>query len=210
MNATYFSFSAAVVLLIASPGPIVALVIADSRRDWPVWTIAGGVISAQLLLVSALIAIHMAVDINSAALSWGQLLGGAYLTWLGVKALGRGSKIGVESPYSAHGFWRAVGVGLSNPKDILFFLAFLPSFIFPSEPFVPQAVTLAAIWGMIDITVLTAYSLLSRRMDTLKRARPLLDLVPGCFLLGIGLLSFTLGLGRIAVEAGELLSSTVH
>jgi len=123
MNATYLSFAGAVALLIASPGPIVALVIADARRAWPAWTIAGGVISAQLLLVLALIAIYMTLDINPAALNWGQVLGGVYLTWLGVKTLGRRSKLGAEAPRNAHGFWRAMGVGLSNPKDILFFLA---------------------------------------------------------------------------------------
>ena len=35
MNATYLAFAAAITLLIASPGPVVALVIADARRSWP-------------------------------------------------------------------------------------------------------------------------------------------------------------------------------
>lgn len=197
MSATYLSFAIAVTLLIASPGPIVALVIADARRASPVWTIAGGVISAQLLLVSALIAIYMALDISPAVLNWGQVVGGVYLTWLGVKAICRSSQLGAESIRKAHGFWLAMGVGLSNPKDILFFLAFLPSFIFPAEPFAPQAVILIVIWGLIDVSALIAYSLMSRRMHTFKRTQRLLDVAPGYFLLGIGLLSFTLGLGRV-------------
>ncbi len=41
MNATYLAFAAAVALLIASPGPVVALVVADARRAWPLWTILG-------------------------------------------------------------------------------------------------------------------------------------------------------------------------
>ena len=32
MTATYLAFAAAVALLIASPGPVVALVVADARR----------------------------------------------------------------------------------------------------------------------------------------------------------------------------------
>jgi len=153
--------------------------------------------SAQLLLGSALMAIYVALDINPLALDWGQVLGGVYLIWLGIKTLGKSSKSGAENPRNAHGFWLAMGVGLSNPKDILFLLAFLPGFIFPSQPFFPQAVALIVIWGAIDIAVLITYSLLSRRMGAFKRAQRLLDLAPGYFLLGIGLLSFTLGLGRI-------------
>ncbi len=197
MSATYLSFAVAVVLLIASPGPIVALVIADARRAWPAWTIVGGVISAQLLLVSALIAIYLTLDINPAVLDWGQVLGGMYLTWLGVKTLGSSSESRAVPPRDAHCFWRAMGVGLSNPKDILFFLAFLPGFILPSAPFTPQAVALMVIWVVIDISILITYSLLSRRMVTIRKAQRLLDLAPGYFLLAIGLLSFTLGLGRI-------------
>lgn len=197
MSATYLSFAVAVFLLIASPGPIVALVIADARRAWPAWTIVGGVISAQLLLVSALIAIYLTLDINPAVLDWGQVLGGMYLAWLGVKTLGSSSESIAVPPRDAHCFWRAMGVGLSNPKDILFFLAFLPGFILPSEPFTPQAVALIVIWAVIDISILITYSLLSRRMVTIRKAQRLLDLAPGYFLLAIGLLSFTLGLSRI-------------
>ena len=197
MSATYLSFAAAAALLIVSPGPMVALVIADARRAWPAWTIVGGVISAQLLLASALIALYLAMDINPAALDWGQILGGMYLFYLGVKTVGRSSESRTVSTHGAHCFWRAMGVGLSNPKDILFFLAFLPSFILPSEPFTQQAVSLLIIWAVIDISVLTAYSLLSRRMMGIRKVERLTELAPGYALIAIGLLSFTLGLGRM-------------
>ncbi|MFR0688025.1 LysE family translocator [Enterobacterales bacterium AE_CKDN230030158-1A_HGKHYDSX7] len=198
MSATYLSFAIAVALLIASPGPIVALVITDARRAWPAWTIVGGVVSAQLLLVSALIAIYLTLDINPAFIDWGQVLGGVYLAWLGIKTLGSSSERS-DSPSRehAHCFWRALGVGLSNPKDILFFLAFLPGFILPAEPFTPQAVALMLIWAVIDISILIIYSLLSRCMVTIGKAQRMLDLLPGYFLLAIGSLSFALGLGRI-------------
>jgi len=90
-----------------------------------------------------------------------------------------------------------MAVGLSNPKDILFFLAFLPGFILPSQPFTSQALALIVIWGVIDLSILLAYSLLSRRIATYSSVQRLLDLLPSVFLLGLGLISCLLGVSRI-------------
>ncbi|MCQ2028188.1 LysE family translocator [Stutzerimonas zhaodongensis] len=198
MNATYLAFAAAVALLIASPGPVVALVIADARRSWPAWTILGGVLSAQLLMIAALVVIYLALDLQPVILEWGQVIGGLYLIWLGADGLcgGDDEEKDISRPQS-HYFWRAMAVGLSNPKDILFFLAFLPGFILPAQPFAPQAVTLIAIWAFVDISILVTYSLVSRRLashDTLQRA---LTLLPSFFLLGLGLVSCGMGINSL-------------
>ncbi len=198
MSATYIAFAAAVALLIASPGPVVALVIADARRSWPAWTILGGVISAQLLMIAALVLIYLALDLQPVVLEWGQIIGGLYLIWLGADGLcgGDDEDKAIPRPQS-HYFWRAMAVGLSNPKDILFFLAFLPGFILPAQPFAPQAVTLIVIWAVVDVSVLVTYSLVSRRLashDALQRA---LALLPSFFLLGLGLISCGMGINSL-------------
>lgn len=195
MNATYLAFAAAVALLIASPGPVVALVIADARRSWPAWTILGGVISAQVLMIAALVMIYLALDLEPVILEWGQVIGGLYLIWLGADGLCGGNDEAPEQerPH-AHYFWRAMAVGLSNPKDILFFLAFLPGFILPTQPFAPQAVALIAIWALVDISILVTYSLVSRRLSNLDRLQRVLDLLPSFFLLALGLVSCGMGI----------------
>ncbi|MDL2172587.1 LysE family translocator [Stutzerimonas sp. FeSN7] len=198
MNATYLAFAAAVALLIASPGPVVALVVADARRRWPLWTILGGVVSAQVLMVAALAMIYLALDLEPVVLEAGQVLGGLYLIWLGCDGLCGGA--GEATPprrSESHYFWRAMAVGLSNPKDILFFLAFLPGFILPAQPFAPQATVLIVIWLVIDLSILLAYSLLARRLCGSGRIQRLLDILPNYFLLGLGLVSCTLGLSRL-------------
>lgn len=198
MNATYLAFASAVALLIASPGPVVALVVADARRVWPLWTILGGVLSAQVLMVGALLAIYLALDFEPVVLEWGQVIGGLYLIWLGADSLcGGGSDDRQSARSQTHHFWRAMAVGLSNPKDILFFLAFLPGFILPAQPFAPQALTLIAIWAVIDLCVLLAYSLLSRRLAGAGLVQRLLDILPGYFLVGLGLVSCSLGVLRM-------------
>ncbi|WP_028240065.1 LysE family translocator [Stutzerimonas azotifigens] len=198
MITTYIAFAAAITLLIASPGPVVALVMSDSRRRWPGRTILGGVLSAQILLVTALVLIYLALDIDPAVLHAGQVLGGVYLAWLGYNALldedDGEMRIG-ERPNAY--FWRALKVGLSNPKDILFFLAFLPSFILPVEPFFQQALTLLLIWGAIDLSILVCYSLLSRRVMASRFGRLALGHAPGYILIALGLLSCVSGLQRL-------------
>ncbi|MCF7201031.1 LysE family translocator [Pseudomonas oligotrophica] len=198
MNATYLTFAAAVALLIASPGPVVALVVADARRVWPLWTILGGVLSAQLLIICALLLIYLALDISPLLIQWGQVIGGLYLIWLGSDGLCGGTAEGVTTRRSeAHYFWRALAVGLSNPKDILFFLAFLPGFIIPGEPFAPQAAVLVLIWAAIDVSILLTYGLLSHRISGNRRIEQLLDVLPNYFLLGLGLVSCSLGISRL-------------
>ncbi|MGK9066812.1 LysE family translocator [Stutzerimonas chloritidismutans] len=198
MNATYLAFAAAVILLIASPGPVVALVIADARRSWPAWTILGGVLSAQVLMVAALVLIYLALDLQPVILEWGQVIGGLYLIWLGADGLCGGGTTNDQAPRSqAHYFWRAMAVGLSNPKDILFFLAFLPGFILPAQPFAPQAVTLIAIWALVDISVLVTYSLVSRQLASREGLQRALELLPSFFLLGLGLVSCGMGINSL-------------
>ncbi len=198
MNATYLAFAAAVALLIASPGPVVALVIADARRSWPAWTILGGVLSAQLLMIAALVLIYLALDLQPVILEWGQVIGGLYLIWLGADGLCGGGEDEAEIPRpQSHYFWRAMAVGLSNPKDILFFLAFLPGFILPAQPFAPQAVTLIAIWALVDISVLVTYSLVFRRLASHDGLQRVLALLPSFFLLGLGLVSCGMGINSL-------------
>ncbi len=198
MNATYLAFAAAVALLIASPGPVVALVIADARRSWPAWTILGGVLSAQLLMIAALVLIYLALDLQPVILEWGQVIGGLYLIWLGADGLCGGDDESKEIPRpQSHYFWRAMAVGLSNPKDILFFLAFLPGFILPAQPFAPQAVALIAIWAFVDISVLVTYSLVSRRLASHDALQRVLTLLPSFFLLGLGLVSCGMGINSL-------------
>lgn len=90
-----------------------------------------------------------------------------------------------------------MAVGLSNPKDILFFLAFLPGFILPAQPFAPQAVTLIAIWALVDISVLVTYSLVFRRLASHDGLQRVLALLPSFFLLGLGLVSCGMGINSL-------------
>ncbi|UOK36796.1 LysE family translocator [Pseudomonas palleroniana] len=198
MSMLHLTFALAVFFLIASPGPVVALVISDARQAWPAATITGGVVSAQLLLLITLTLIYTALDVSPVLLNWGQVVGGLYLAWLGVSSLLASSdSVARVQKSQRHFFWRALKVGLSNPKDILFFLAFLPGFIEPNGDFIKQGLILALIWGVIDITILLIYGAISRQMLSFAVAQKVMAKAPSVFLLGIGLLSGVMGTQRL-------------
>lgn len=137
--AMFLAFLAAVIVMQATPGPDMMLVmsrgIGEGRRAaW--WTVVGfmlaGLVQVPLLAsgVGALVAAHpLALD----AL---RLAGGAYLVWLGLRLILDGDPNGEmrARPASAA---RAMREGMINnltkPKSLMFMLAFLPQFVDPAR-----------------------------------------------------------------------------
>ncbi|MDN5509050.1 MAG: LysE family translocator, partial [Pseudomonas sp.] len=56
-------------------------------------------------------------------------------------------------------FGRAFVLGASNPKDILFFAAFLPQFLSAEQAFLPQLLIMIATWTVLDLLCKLAYGL---------------------------------------------------
>lgn len=193
MLSLYFTFAISITLLISSPGPVISLVISDSKHGWPTGTIWGGAISAFLLLAISLLVIHFALEIDENILDWGRVLGGGYLAYLGCAILR--SKVEIKNAKSHHKdcFWRTMRVGLSNPKDILFFLAFLPSFILPEQSFSQQSFIFLGIWLMIDMTIMVAYAGLAKKLFSYQKSQMVLYYLPGVFMLLVGGISIYLG-----------------
>jgi threonine/homoserine/homoserine lactone efflux protein len=65
-------------------------------------------------------------------------------------------------------------VAATNPKGYLFFTAFLPQFVVPSEPQLPQYVALALTFATIDIAVMLAYAIAGAQAIRLLRAKGVL------------------------------------
>ena len=93
-------------------------------------------------------------------------------------------------------FTHAFAVTASNPKDILFFLAFLPQFVNPTQPANPQLALLGATFVILSAVNATAYSYLSgsagnriRNPRFLRRLRAF----GGSILVGAGVLTAASG-----------------
>ncbi len=89
--------------------------------------------------------------------------GVCYLAWLGVQLWrSRPEALELSTVDSRAGtgdvFWRSFSVAMTNPKVLLFFTAFLPQFIDPSEPTLPQYAVLALISAGVDVAVMALYA----------------------------------------------------
>ncbi|VTR59436.1 Homoserine/homoserine lactone efflux protein [Serratia fonticola] len=95
-----------------------------------------------------------------AVVKWGGALYLVYLAWVlwraPVKALAVSASAAAATGKTA--FLRSLMVGLSNPKGLLFFSAFLPQFIQPEKPIAMQYLILALVSAMIDCVMMTIYA----------------------------------------------------
>jgi threonine/homoserine/homoserine lactone efflux protein len=112
----------------------------------------GGMVHTVLaaLGLGALVAAHPAAF---EAIRW---LGVGYLLWLALAALraspGAFAPSGTTFP-AGKIFLQALMVNLMNPKVILFILAFLPQFVDPSRPLLPQFMTLGVVFSLGGLIV---------------------------------------------------------
>jgi len=172
----YLAFVAASVLLILTPGPMVAYVIATTlsrglRHGFV--AVAGSTLASAIQLGVVALGLTAILNAASEAFFWIKWLGVFYLVYLGVRTWLAAPEDLAASP-DARGlsdrrtFLEAFVVNLTNPKALLFHGAFLPLFISASAPVGPQLLTLAATFLVIAVSMDCLWAL------TASRSRPLL------------------------------------
>lgn len=169
----FLAFCLAVTVLILMPDPIVTLVIANSlshgtRTGFA--TVAGSSIGNALLLAAAAIGLVTFFAFLSEVFGIIRLAGAAYLIWLGLKAWrahgDRNAEIAAPAvPRSQHAvFLQGFLIAITNPKAIVFYIAFLPQFIDPHLPAGPQLLAMSATMIAIALVSDSAYALLAGRV----------------------------------------------
>ncbi|OLS62305.1 LysE family translocator [Pseudomonas putida] len=149
-----------VILLIATPGPVVLLVLDAASRSGTASAVrtALGANAASLILVAAAAAVLAGtLALSPQVLQWGALAGCLFIGWLGFSGL-RDSGAGEEgTAKKANGWWQGFLIGIANPKDILFFVALFPQFIPVTESFGTSIGLLALLWLVVDLGILALY-----------------------------------------------------
>ncbi len=161
---TWLAFAAVTLAVSYTPGPNMLLSIATGLSHGVRHTLAtaGGLLLSMWVLMAASTAGLGAVLAASAtaflAVKWCGVL---YLAWLGIKAWWAPSVIAsmaagrtTDVPDHRRLALQAFGVGLSNPKAIVFFTALFPQFIDPARPFLPQILALAATFTAIEFCMI--------------------------------------------------------
>ncbi len=192
----YLAFMAACVLLIAIPGPNVALIVANSVAHgarYGLMTVAGTASAMVFQLALVVLGASALLGLLAGLFDWLRWLGVAYLFWLGLRtwhsAASDLSGIAAE-PRSARAiFARGFLVSLTNPKTLLFYAAFLPQFVSAETAAATQQLlllsgTFLAIAVLLDGT----WALLAGHLRSLLRSRVgLRNRLTGGLLMGAGL-----------------------
>jgi threonine/homoserine/homoserine lactone efflux protein len=178
---TLFLFSIVAFVGIATPGPTVLLALTNGSRFGVRSSLPGmaGAVLSDFVLISAVAiglgALLAASEFWFSAVKW---VGVAYLAYLGIRLIRSNGSFAVpdkpSSPNQASAraiFLRSFFVAVTNPKGYLFFSAFLPQFIAPTEPQIPQYIALAVTFASIDFVVMLGYALAGAHAIRLLRAK---------------------------------------
>ena len=194
------AFAVASAVLLAVPGPTVMLVVsyALSRGKRSGWATVPGVALGDFTAMTASLLGAGAVLAASATLfTVLKLAGAAYLVWLGIKlwrarpVLDDLQDVGGTKSQAAM-FWNAYVVTALNPKSIVFFVAFVPQFVDPGAPLLPQFVILEATFLVLAAANVAVWAVMAGQMRSRFRRPETLRLVNrtgGGFLVGAGVLT---------------------
>ncbi|QZY29921.1 LysE family translocator [Nocardioides coralli] len=155
------AFVVASILFIQLPGPSLLFTLGRALtvglRDALLSVVGNALgITVQVLLVAA--GLGAVVATSASAYTALKLVGAVYVAFLGVQAIRhrgdarRALLRGVPAPERARrSLLTGFTVGVSNPKTIVFFVAFLPQFTDRGAPAGPQLAVLGLVFGLLCV-----------------------------------------------------------
>jgi homoserine/homoserine lactone efflux protein len=161
-----------------------------------------GILGQQAALILHVIVVALGVGVlvagSPAAFNAIRNAGAAYLVYLGIRQFLRKPDLDQEKVAALRNepawsmFRRGLWVNLLNPKAIVFFLAFMPQFIRPANPLLPQYAVLAATVVLIDILVMwfffAAAAKSFQRFTHNAHGQTLLNRIFGVLFMAVGVL----------------------
>ena len=164
MNLVLFiSYLLTVSAIIATPGPSTMLMVSHSINYGKGAVFLNAIGSAFAAIILIIIAIFL-VDktLPPEAVPILSIIGSLYLIYIGYSSL-RNKDFDTEviSKKTDNFFLQSFVTGISNPKDILFFIVFLPQFIDYAIDFKYAVVLLVIGWVFCDLFIMVCYGLLA-------------------------------------------------
>jgi threonine/homoserine/homoserine lactone efflux protein len=139
---TLLLYALACVILFITPGPDMSLWLAKTLsggRKGGSAAMLGTQVGCLVHTVFAAIGLSALLAASATAFTVLKIVGALYLLWLAFEAIRSGSALNVNAeaapPASfARNFMTGLGINVTNPKVVLFFLTFLPQFVQASDP----------------------------------------------------------------------------
>ncbi len=181
----------AVVVMIATPGPVMLLVASAGLTGGyrkALQTIVGTNFASLLLIAASILILKGFLKIDPLWFTVVKILGCAYIAYLAVQILveARRTDTTAEMKVSTAlqgGFRQGFLVAIANPKDIIFFAAFFPQFIHVSHDINLSLIILTLTWIILDFSTLTAVYLAFNRLAKSRWYTKLLGACGGILLL---------------------------
>lgn len=194
----YSVFLVAGLAVAVAPGPTVLQIFAQSlTRDIrrPVSLIAGSLLANALMVSATVWGISAVILASQTAFDFLRWLGSAYLVYLGVHYWRqRGLPVSTTAPPAKKAyralFLQAALTSLTNPKGLVFYIAFLPQFVAPGADPKFQLAVLGGSYILLCVLADLAYVLAGRTLAHLLATPGAVRLVKrltGTLLIGAGL-----------------------
>lgn len=179
-SATLLAYTGACIVLFVTPGPDMSLFLSQTitgGRRAGLAAMAGAMAGCCIHSVVAAIGLSALIKASATAFTILKVVGAVYLLWLAVQAIRHGSSLtlqkGGPAPSTFRTFLLGLGINLTNPKVVLFFVTFLPQFISASDPHASGKLLLLGLY-FVAITLLPAIGmvLLAERFISALTRRP--------------------------------------
>jgi RhtB (resistance to homoserine/threonine) family protein len=198
LDARVLAFTGIAALVTLTPGADTMLVVRSALvrgRRAGLLTVLG--IGSGLFIHATLSALGLSVVLVRSARAFEivKLAGALYLVFLGLQAIrtaARGAPVGERraDPAGAHrAYVEGLLTNVLNPKVAVFYLAFLPQFIGPSDPVLAKSILLASIHfaeGLVWLSLVTLFVTRLRPVLARPRVQSALESVTGLVFIGFG------------------------
>jgi len=177
-----YTFACAVLFL--TPGPDMSLFLARTitgGRRAGMAAMAGALSGCLVHTLLAGVGLSALLAASPSGFAILQVMGAAYLLWLAFDAVRSGATLTVQSRARASNaavsvlptYLTGLGINLTNPKIVLFFVTFLPQFVQPGDPHgAAKLVFLGLYFVAFSLPLAVGLILVADRFVTALRTRP--------------------------------------
>lgn len=194
------AFVIASVILIEIPGPSLLFAIGRAlsvgRRD-AILSVVGNAVGLMVQIVAVGLGLGALVAASATAFAALKVIGALYVVWLGIQAIRHRSDARLQLDAAVGGRSGAREairsgsiVGVTNPKTIVFFGAFLPQFMTPERPAAPQVAILGLVFALLAVASDVCWVFAASRAKAWFARRPerldAMSVAGGTMMIGLG------------------------
>jgi threonine/homoserine/homoserine lactone efflux protein len=180
-SSVLITYSLACFVLFITPGPDMSLFLAKTMaggRKAGIASMIGAMVGCCVHTLLAALGVSALLAASATAFTVLKIVGALYLLWLALEAVRHGSALNLKNEAKQDvSLWRTflvgIGINLTNPKIVLFFVTFLPQFVQAGDPHASNKLVFLGLYFVAFTSPLAALMILGAdRVIALLRNRP--------------------------------------